>query len=81
MRRNYSPTVACERRPIVGVRFTVRRGSTAKGGRQRFGNWTTEGDNGVALIELAPTMVSGPLRLAFAFADDEISLQQELKCG
>lgn len=42
-------------------------------------NWTVEGDDGVALIELAPTMVSGPLQLSFGFADREISRTQQIE--
>ncbi|MCT2558625.1 hypothetical protein N0B51_06495 [Tsuneonella sp. YG55] len=42
-------------------------------------NWTIEGDKGVALIELAPKMVSGPLRLDFQFADGGVQRRQELE--
>ncbi len=41
-------------------------------------SWTVEGDDGVALIDLAPTMVSGPLRLDFGFADDQFTRHQQL---
>ena len=41
--------------------------------------WTITGDDGVALIELAPTMVSGPLHMSFAFTDREITREQELE--
>lgn len=41
--------------------------------------WTVQGDDGVALIELTPTMVSGPLHLTFTFADDQVSRTQELQ--
>ena len=40
--------------------------------------WVVEGENGIARIELAPTMVSGSLRLAFQFDDGEITRRQEL---
>ncbi len=40
--------------------------------------WVVEGNDGIARIELAPTMVSGSLRLAFAFDDGEITRRQEL---
>lgn len=40
--------------------------------------WTVKGDDGVALIDLAPTMVSGPLKLDFAFADDQVTRKQTL---
>lgn len=40
--------------------------------------WVVEGEDGIARIELAPTMVSGSLRLAFAFDDGEITRRQEL---
>lgn len=41
--------------------------------------WTIEGNDGVALIELAPTMVSGSLDLRFRFDDGEIVREQEVK--
>lgn len=41
--------------------------------------WTIEGDDGIALIELAPTMVSGPLHLDFSFADEELTRRQQLE--
>ncbi|WP_232843917.1 isopeptide-forming domain-containing fimbrial protein [Allopontixanthobacter sediminis] len=41
--------------------------------------WTVTGDNGIALIELAPTMVSGPLHLDFNFVEDQITRQQTLE--
>ncbi len=42
-------------------------------------SWTIEGDDGIALIELAPTMVSGPLRLDFTFTDGEVTRLQQLE--
>jgi uncharacterized repeat protein (TIGR01451 family) len=41
--------------------------------------WVVQGTDGIALIELAPTMVSGSLRLAFQFDDGEITRHQELE--
>jgi uncharacterized repeat protein (TIGR01451 family) len=41
--------------------------------------WVVEGTDGIARIELAPTMVSGSLRLAFAFDDGNIVRRQELE--
>jgi uncharacterized repeat protein (TIGR01451 family) len=41
--------------------------------------WTVKGDDGVALIELAPTMVSGGLDLTFPFVDREVKRQQVLE--
>ncbi|QFT77597.1 hypothetical protein [Erythrobacter sp. THAF29] len=41
--------------------------------------WVVKGDEGIALIELAPTMVSGSLRLDFTFDDGEIARRQELE--
>ncbi|MEM7666724.1 MAG: hypothetical protein AAF250_12785 [Pseudomonadota bacterium] len=41
--------------------------------------WVVEGSDGIALIELAPTMVSGSLQLDFIFDDGEIVRQQELE--
>ncbi len=41
--------------------------------------WVIEGNEGIARIELAPTMVSGSLRLGFTFDDGEITRRQELE--
>ncbi|RNJ62610.1 MAG: DUF11 domain-containing protein [Porphyrobacter sp. IPPAS B-1204] len=41
--------------------------------------WVVEGEEGIARIELAPTMVSGSLRLDFAFDDGNITRHQELE--
>lgn len=41
--------------------------------------WTINGDDGIALIELAPTMVSGPLHLDFEFVEDQIIRKQTLE--
>ena len=41
--------------------------------------WVVEGDEGIALIELAPTMVSGSLNLGFRFDDGEIKREQQLE--
>ncbi len=41
--------------------------------------WVVDGTEGIAKIELAPTMVSGSLRLGFTFDDGEITRRQELE--
>ncbi len=41
--------------------------------------WVVEGEEGIARIELAPTMVSGSLRLEFQLGDGEITRRQELE--
>jgi len=41
--------------------------------------WTVTGDDGIARIELAPTMVSGKVRLAFEFGSDEQRRRQEIE--
>lgn len=41
--------------------------------------WVVDGSEGIAKIELAPTMVSGSLRLGFNFDDGEIKRRQELE--
>ena len=41
--------------------------------------WVVKGNDGIALIELAPTMVSGSLQLDFRFDDGEITRTQELE--
>jgi uncharacterized repeat protein (TIGR01451 family) len=41
--------------------------------------WLVEGDDGIAYIELAPTMVSGALRSTFVFSDGETSRETQLE--
>lgn len=41
--------------------------------------WIVKGDDGIALIELAPTMVSGSLDLTFLFTDREVRRMQVLE--
>lgn len=41
--------------------------------------WVVEGTDGIAKIELAPTMVSGSLRLDFDFNDGELVREQQLE--
>ena len=41
--------------------------------------WTVKGDDGIALIELAPTMVSGSLRVEFSFSDGDLRRRQTLE--
>lgn len=41
--------------------------------------WVIEGDEGLARIELAPTMVSGQMRLGFDFANENIRRRQEIE--
>jgi uncharacterized repeat protein (TIGR01451 family) len=41
--------------------------------------WTIEEDEGISLIELAPTMVSGPLHLDFNFVDEDLTRRQQLE--
>lgn len=41
--------------------------------------WVVKGDDGVALIELAPTMVSGGLDMTFQFTDREVKRTQVLE--
>ena len=40
--------------------------------------WIVKGDDGIAYVELAPTMVSGKLHLTFNFSDDQQRRRQEL---
>ncbi|WP_088310907.1 DUF11 domain-containing protein [Novosphingobium sp. B 225] len=40
--------------------------------------WTVKGDQGVALVELAPTMVSGKLHMEFTFTHDQQRRRQQL---
>jgi uncharacterized repeat protein (TIGR01451 family) len=41
--------------------------------------WTVEGDDGIAYIDLAPTMVSGALRARFAFNDGDTAREREIE--
>lgn len=41
--------------------------------------WTVQGDDGVAFVELAPTMVSGRVQLDFVFTDGQVKRQQMLE--
>ena len=41
--------------------------------------WIVKGDDGIAYVELAPTMVSGKLHMEFTFADQQQSRRQELE--
>lgn len=41
--------------------------------------WTVKGDDGVALVELAPTMVSGSLDLGLRFVDHDVQRDQVLE--
>ena len=41
--------------------------------------WTIENDDGIAMIEMAPTMVSGPLHLDFNFTDEDLNRRQQLE--
>lgn len=41
--------------------------------------WIIKGDDGIAYVELAPTMTSGKLRAEFTFADGEQRRRQELE--
>ena len=49
------------------------------GGGNTGARWVVQGSDGIARIELAPTMVSGSVRLDFRFADGEVTRQQELE--
>ena len=55
--------------------LTGQAGSAASAGA----TWTIENDDGIAMIELAPTMVSGPLHLDFNFVDEELTRRQQLE--
>jgi len=41
--------------------------------------WVVEGNEGIARIELAPTMVSGSLRLEFLLGDGQVTRRQEVE--
>ncbi|MEO9463268.1 MAG: hypothetical protein ABJ195_11085 [Marinomonas sp.] len=45
----------------------------------RTASWRVQDDDGVALIELAPTMVSGRIQLGFDFTDKEATREQLLE--
>ncbi len=48
-------------------------------GKASSARWVIEGDDGIAKIELAPTMVSGSVRLDFRFTDGELVREQEIE--
>ena len=54
----------------------ARQGQLMAGSDQPTPTWSIKGDDGVALVELAPTMVSGRVELAFEFIDREIRRRQ-----
>ena len=60
--------------------FEAQQSSELSGG---FGNssatWTVQGDDGIAYIDLAPTMVSGALRATFSFNDGETTREREIE--
>ena len=41
--------------------------------------WTIHGDDGIAYIDLSPTLVSGQLNLNFTFSDGEITRREEIE--
>lgn len=49
------------------------------GARALAPHWTVKGDDGIAFVELAPTMVSGSLQLDLAFPDGQESRRRTLK--
>lgn len=65
--------------PYQALSATAARQSRELSGFGASGaSWIVEGDEGIALIELAPTMVSGALRAKFLFSDGETSREAEL---
>jgi len=49
------------------------------GGGSTNASWIVEGADGIAHIELAPTMISGAVRLDFSLPDGDVVRQQELE--
>jgi uncharacterized repeat protein (TIGR01451 family) len=66
--------------PYEAASSSAARQSRALTGFGNMGaSWVVEGDDGIALIELAPTMVSGALRARFSFSDGQSSRETELE--
>ena len=57
----------------------ARQSSQLTGFGDSFASWVVEGDDGIAYIELAPTMVSGALRATFEFRDGDTVREQEIE--
>lgn len=59
--------------------FEARQSAELSGFGSTAASWTVTGDDGIALIDLAPTMVSGKLRARFVFSDGELSREQQVE--
>jgi uncharacterized repeat protein (TIGR01451 family) len=57
----------------------ARQSQALSGFGSSAARWLIEGDDGIAYIELAPTMVSGALRATFVFSDGETSRETQVE--
>lgn len=57
----------------------ARKTMTLGGMGNATANWLVDSDDGIALIELAPTMVSGALDIKFRFSDGEVTREESLQ--
>lgn len=74
------PDRSRSRAPYQAFSESAARRSRALSGFGASGaSWIVERDEGIAFIELAPTMASGALRAKFVFTDGETSRESELE--
>lgn len=59
--------------------FEAQQSSELSGFGNSSATWTVQGDDGIAYIDLAPTMVSGALRATFSFTDGETTRDREIE--
>lgn len=56
-----------------------RQSVSITGSGQQSPRWFVKGDDGIAYVELAPTMVSGKLRMDFQFTDGQQRRRQDIE--
>lgn len=56
-----------------------RQSMSITGSGQQSPRWFVKGDDGIAYVELAPTMVSGKLRMDFEFTDGQQRRRQDIE--
>ncbi len=64
---------------LAASAIDARQSQMLSGQGSPSASWVVKGDDGVALIELAPTMVSGALDIQFVFSDGDVSREEKLQ--
>ncbi|MFV0644920.1 MAG: hypothetical protein ACK5NN_10550 [Sphingomonadaceae bacterium] len=64
---------------ILAAENAARRRQTLSGTVSATSGWQVDGDDGIAYIQLAPTMVSGALHGRFSFTDGDTSREQDFE--